>query len=126
MARGIVLVVESDHQTRVTLRRVLEDNGYLVVSAANGNDALELLPGMSTPIVVFLAGQLLTSSGDKFLETFRSRSEFARIPIVQVKHGQEPNLSDIACAIHKPIDGEEVIACVDQALRSKRPNDHSM
>ncbi|MCU1282934.1 MAG: response regulator, partial [bacterium] len=39
----VILIVEDEHDARVLLRAVLEDAGYVVHSAANGRDAVELL-----------------------------------------------------------------------------------
>jgi two-component system, cell cycle sensor histidine kinase and response regulator CckA len=44
-----VLVVEDEEAVRLAIRRVLQDEGYCVLEAQNGVDALQLLNGGNAP-----------------------------------------------------------------------------
>jgi CheY-like chemotaxis protein len=44
-----ILVVDDDSAIRETLRAILEDEGYPVVAARNGREALESLEAMGRP-----------------------------------------------------------------------------
>ena len=53
-ARPTVLVVDDDADTRVTLRVLLEEEGYGVLEAAGGSEALKLLLSSPQRLVVLL------------------------------------------------------------------------
>jgi CheY-like chemotaxis protein len=53
-ARPTVLVVDDDADTRVTLRDLLEEEGYSVLAAAGGSEALKLLLSSPQRLVVLL------------------------------------------------------------------------
>ena len=47
-----ILVVDDDKNTRRLLRAVLEQNGYTVITAANGEDAMDQLAQHAVDLVV--------------------------------------------------------------------------
>jgi CheY-like chemotaxis protein len=49
-----VLVVDDEDAIRTTIAMVLEDEGYTVLEASNGAEALELLRAVDEPLVVLL------------------------------------------------------------------------
>src|SRR5262249_1649760 len=52
--RGTVLVVDDDFDLRQTLREILQDEGYAVDTAANGQEALDRMRRETPPEVVVL------------------------------------------------------------------------
>jgi DNA-binding response OmpR family regulator len=70
-----VLVIEPDHETRVQIRRVLEDAGHFVVSATNGTDALALIEKISPPTHIILNSDLPFLSGEQFLTTVHKQEK---------------------------------------------------
>lgn len=107
-----VLVIESDHNTRVEVRRMLEDAGHFVVSSANGAGALAQLENMSTPSVIFLASSLALMNADQVLAVLKSNPDFAAIPVVQIKGPEEPHLEGVSCTLNKPINQVELLECL--------------
>jgi CheY-like chemotaxis protein len=77
-----LLIVEDDHDTRVALREAFEAEGYCVFSAANGRDALEVLPSLSGPLLVLLDQNMPVMSGDEFLRAKIKKSDIAPIPVI--------------------------------------------
>lgn len=76
----MILLVEDDRSTRTLERFVLEKEGYSVVAAGSGEEALEVLTG-SSPDLVLLDIRLPGIDG---FTTFQRIREFSRVPIVIV------------------------------------------
>jgi two-component system response regulator CpxR len=83
MSAGTVLVVDDDAAIRETVNDVLTDEGYNVVLAENGEEALEQLKRRN-PAVVLLDLMMPVMSGWEVLEALDEREDLAHIPIVVV------------------------------------------
>ena len=114
--RPPVLVVEDDHDVRVTLRGVLEDEGYEVMTAANGKDALALLEHADPkPALILLDLMMPIMDGWQLVETLRAQELFAAIPFIVHSAFVDLGLPDGASAVlRKPIDVDNVVALVNK------------
>jgi CheY-like chemotaxis protein len=77
-----VLVVDDEADIRVSLRDILEEEGYVVVEAANGRQALELLPGLPRPCAIILDIIMPIMSGNELYEAMQADPRLADIPLV--------------------------------------------
>lgn len=81
-SRSTVLLIEDDHEIRVSVRNLLEDEGYRVLTATNGLAALETLRRDETrPCLILLDLMLPVMDGWQFAQALREHKEFAGIPI---------------------------------------------
>src|SRR5450432_3462375 len=85
-----VLVVEDEHELREMMRDALELNGYAVVTAEDGQDALDKLAAIEGLCLVILDLLMPVMNGWDFVERMRQRTELASIPIVV--HSSAPGL----------------------------------
>lgn len=113
--RHVVLVVEDDDSLREALVDALHDEGYAVVTAENGKEALEILRGSKElPCLVLLDLMMPVMNGWTFLSAVRSDPRFStlRVCIVSaVPQGQMP--ADVLCAFQKPVDLSKLLRVVD-------------
>jgi CheY-like chemotaxis protein len=79
-----ILVVEDDPEIRESLRDVLEDRGYQVVTADNGKVGLDKLHQMGKPALILLDLMMPVMSGEEFLKAVRQDDALATIPVVAV------------------------------------------
>jgi two-component system chemotaxis response regulator CheY len=86
--RRRVLVVDDDPAIQETLRDLLEDEGYEVVVAGNGRQALERLEQGLCPDVILLDLMMPVMNGWQFREHLRRRGEALRPPIVIISADQ--------------------------------------
>jgi DNA-binding response OmpR family regulator len=116
-----VLVVEDDEPTRLAMTTILVQEGYLVLNAATGHDALaNLRMPLSSIDVVILDVHLPDVSGIDLCE--RLREMYPKLPVV-VCTG-EANPAEVArlleLGVHryfeKPVSPEEILATVEAAL----------
>ena len=80
-AKGDVLVIEDDEDTRTRVRGLLARNGWTVTEAENGRAALDTLKDR-VPAVILLDLNMPEMDGFTFLRQFRSRKEWAAVPVV--------------------------------------------
>ena len=119
-----ILVIEDDDAVRLTLRDLLELNGYTVVTAANGDDGLiEALHQRPDLIVTDLA--MPGKSGYELLDSFRHDPELRSVPVIVVtakieradmRRGMELGAADF---ITKPFTEAEMIRSVTARLEKK-------
>jgi two-component system sensor histidine kinase ChiS len=121
-ATGTVLVVDDDEAIRETVEDVLREEGYNVLLAENGEQALELL-SLRHPSVVLLDLMMPVMSGWEVLEILDERDDLADIPIVVVsamcarQDGSDPdprsrNPRGARMYLPKPIDLNHLLSVV--------------
>ncbi len=76
-----VLLVEDDEGTRQVLRRTLTREGWAVVEAANGREALERVAA-ERPGLILLDLMMPEMDGFEFLDELRRREEWRDVPVV--------------------------------------------
>ena len=79
-----IMVVDDDADIREGVRDLLESNGYSVVTATNGIDALAELHKGARPAVILLDLMMPGMDGYQFATECRKSSAFGTIPIVAV------------------------------------------
>lgn len=112
-AAHTILVVDDDEQTRKSLHEVLEAEGYGVVTAANGQEALEKLNEGDAPSLILLDLMMPVMDGWQFLALQKSNPPSRRIPIVLLSGmafiQDAPGVADF---ISKPIRADKLLACI--------------
>lgn len=100
-----ILVIEDDHDTRVSLRQQLEAAGYYVFSAADGRQGLELLRRIKPPCLVLLDLVMPLMDGQEFIKAMDADHTLHLIPVVVVTAFPDKAKTVVATAfVHKPLD----------------------
>ena len=81
-AQPTVLVVDDDGELLEVLREVIEEDGYRVVTARNGEDALDRLRGGETPCIILLDVKMPGMGGEEFRRRQLADPSLAGIPVV--------------------------------------------
>jgi CheY-like chemotaxis protein len=114
----VALVVDDSMLIRHTVCRFLEERGFAVESATNGQEALELLKRISPDIVV-TDMQMPKMDGSELITALKSQASTKNIPIVIVagrQSGFENTEKRADFAIFKDIDIEAQLAKALEAL----------
>jgi two-component system, cell cycle response regulator len=117
-----VLIVEDSRTMRAVMRRYLEDTGYVLVEAGDGEEALEVIAA-ERPDVVLLDVQLPRLGGLDVLAALRDDPSLSDPTVVLVTAATEPD--EIAEGLRrgahdylrKPFERAELLARVQAALR---------
>ena len=117
-AQRILLVVDDDAAIRETLAELLRDEGYFVVTAANGQEALDKLhESGAPPCLIILDLMMPVMSGDEFYREKQRDPQLATIPVVVIS--ADGNLSRKAATfggeyLAKPVKLDVVLDTVER------------
>src|SRR5438067_9671769 len=129
-ARTRVLVVEDEPAIRMFLVDALQDEGYEVVAAANGVQALELLAGQQwRPDVIVLDMLMPAMDGMAFAEAYRQSPEpHAPIVVVTAYRAEGRRATDAGAdeVLLKPIELETLLEQVARHARTTIPQPSSL
>src|SRR5437762_3462390 len=104
-----ILVVDDDRQIRESIEDVLRDDGYAVLSAGNGREALDLLPRLERPCAIVLDLIMPVLSGPEFYAAMRADARFADLPVLVTT--SDPSRAPLGLVtLKKPIALERFLA----------------
>ncbi len=115
-----ILVVDDDRNTRRLLEAVLQQNGYRVFTAENGEDALSLMDKEYVDLVVL---DVMMPKLDGYAFTKLLRDTNNNLPILMISARQMPAdkkqgfLVGVDDYMTKPIDEEEMLLRIRALLR---------
>jgi DNA-binding response OmpR family regulator len=117
-----VLLVEDDEDTRFALTRILAREGYLVLTAATGHDAVGVLWDVSEPIdVVLLDVGLPDVSGVDLCARLRELRPATSVVVLtgEAEPADAARLLELGVRryFRKPIEPDELLATVEAAVR---------
>jgi len=119
---GPILIVDDDLDIREVLAETLEEQGFHVVTAPNGLDAIRLIRNMTTPPSIILLDLMMPiMDGYGFLEERQKDPLLSSIPvaIITAGHGVEHSrLANGSRIIPKPIDLPKLLGFL-HAVRSE-------
>jgi len=107
-----VLVVEDEQDLREMLREALELNGYTVVTAEHGQDALAKLSHIEHLCLVILDLLMPVMKGWDFVVKLREQTALAAVPVVvhTSAAGQAP--AGVTRVIQKPLLFDRLLSVV--------------
>jgi CheY-like chemotaxis protein len=106
-----VLVVDDDDAIREVVAEVLRDEGYGVICAANGAQALDALGRGPLPHLILLDLMMPVMSGWELLEHLQQHDDMCRIPVVVVSAMAAPGVSE---HLSKPIELDLLLETVNR------------
>jgi CheY-like chemotaxis protein len=114
-----IMLIEDDESIRDMLNDLLEEEGYQVVSAQHGQQALAYLREQRPlPNLVLLDATMPVMNGWEFLAARSNEPELAAIPVIMLSAaatGAEQRAAQFKVQlVRKPIDIEQLLAIVAQ------------
>ena len=113
-----VLVADDDEAIRQVIAEVLRGEGYEVVCAENGAQALLELHKEHHPDLVLLDLMMPVMSGWEVLEQLQSSEELSRIPVIVMSAMSAPGVYE---HLAKPIDLDRLLDTVGRFAVASRP-----
>ena len=121
MGRGLgvkqtprVLIIDDDPGIRDLISLALSDEGYEVVSATNGQDALALIE-TSPPAVILLDTRMPVMNGQEFIRVYRTRpGPHAPVIVLSAASDADEIARDVSAddVLTKPFDLMDLIDTV--------------
>lgn len=127
ISRNTAMVIDDSLSVRRVTTNLLRSNGWAVIDAKDGIDALEKLAVAATPPDVFLCDmEMPRMDGLELVGRIRSQAEFATTPIIMVtsraaeKHrrlGKEAGADE---HVVKPFNDEQLIGMINRMVTEHR------
>jgi CheY-like chemotaxis protein len=124
MAQKTVLLVEDDLEIRDILQDLLEAEGYDVVPASHGRQALEFLtatPRESLPDLVVLDMMMPLVDGSQVLASMKSDPKLSPIPVVVLSAVARERPAGAAAFLRKPIPLQKLFDTIRGFIESGMP-----
>ncbi|HET9598274.1 MAG TPA: response regulator [Anaeromyxobacteraceae bacterium] len=119
-----VLIAEDDTDIRSALASILRSEGYRVVSACDGREALDLLRGGLRPDVILLDLMMPVMTGAEFRTAQLADPALAHIPVVVLsadgRFREAGRLLGAAEAFAKPFDVAALLSTIERVGRAPR------
>lgn len=118
MRASTILLAEDDEDMRDVVQDLLEANGYDVIPARTGRQALEFLSmdAQSPPDIVILDMMMPIVSGWQVLDTIRRDPELAKVPVVVLTAMSQDKPTGAAAFLRKPFRSEALLETLRNLL----------
>jgi CheY-like chemotaxis protein len=121
---GAVMLVDDDPDLLELMEQLLLDSGYPVMTAADGEQALELLRDGVRPGLMIVDLVMPRMNGARFIDLVRKRDALAAIPLIAVSGNDELIAQAAALEMHvlsKPLDAAKLLAMVALVFGAPAP-----
>ncbi len=107
-----ILLVDDEEDLREMMREALEREGYLVVTAGDGQEALDALPGIEGLCLILLDLLMPGMNGWDFFESFKARPDSDGVPVVVHSSAPSQAPKGVTRALSKPLRLDRLLAVV--------------
>lgn len=107
--KGIVFLAEDEKDLRELTRDLLEPEGFIVLEARSGDEALARMRGISGPAVAIIDLVMPRMDGWKLIETIRSDAKLKRIPIIVVSGQPRLTVQGADLVLRKPVAPSDLL-----------------
>src|SRR4051794_3329927 len=122
-----VLVADDDRDIRESLEDLLEDEGYEVLSAENGKQALKSLQTGGGADAILLDLRMPEMDGWEFRALQKDDERLKSIPVVALSGDRSPQALAISADayLRKPVATAELLATLDRVIREREMKEMS-
>jgi len=113
-----ILVVDDDDSTVELLAQLLELEGYTVLTASNGKEALESA-SRTVPGLIVTDQMMPVMTGAELFRALKSSPRLRQVPVILITSAPPAAARDLHWAelIRKPLDLEALLRSVHRVLR---------
>jgi len=116
--REQILLVEDDRSIRDAVQGILESEGYDVLTAENGQHALDALQTTETPALIILDLRMPVMDGWQFRAAQKNDPALADIPVVAISADGSAKAAaiDAAAYLRKPLSTDALLGTIRKIL----------
>lgn len=113
-----ILIVEDDAAISESLRELLELEGYQVLQAMNGLEALNVLGEVTDVDLLLLDLMMPEMDGQEFLREREKRALIANVPVIVISAASyvNPDPERIYHFLRKPLDVDRLLGLIGQLI----------
>jgi CheY-like chemotaxis protein len=113
-----ILLVDDEYAIVEVLAHLLEEEGYAVLTASNGREALGRAVE-KTPDLVITDQMMPVMSGTELLRALQKHRALRGVPVILITSAAKPRLRELRWAdfLAKPFEFDELLRVVRRALR---------
>lgn len=108
----VVLVVEDEPELRELMQMALEGSGYVVLAAADGEEALAAIRSVERLCLVLLDLLMPKMNGWEFVEWMRAAPKYADVPIIVHSSAIKDVPSGATRVLRKPVELDRLLSVV--------------
>lgn len=110
--RGLVFVIDDEDNFRDSIEELFEDNGFLVLTARSGAEALARMEGISTRAVAIVDLNMPGMGGRELIEHMKRDEAMKHIPVLVVTGQAKPNILGVHRVLKKTVCAHELLEIV--------------
>lgn len=111
-----IMIMDDDVDIRLTLADILEDEGYSVISVADGLEGIAALNSMTHPPGLIILDLMMPNmNGHEFLNVRKENANLANIPVAYFSADTEIHNKSVEAgveSIRKPVNFGELLSVV--------------
>ena len=122
--KKVILVVDDDKSARDLIKRNLEKEGYIVLTASNGDEAIEIA-NQKNPHLITLDIMMPKKSGWETLKSLREYIKFKDTPVIMISMLDDDNTAKGLGAddyLKKPVDRNKLIDAITKQKEKMKNN----
>jgi DNA-binding response OmpR family regulator len=114
-----ILIVDDEYLIADILGYALEDEGYQVMKASNGDKALEMLRVTSVQLVI-TDYMMPALNGEELVRKMREEPTLEKVPVILMSGAQASQICPtlVEAIFDKPFDMDQMIAKVRELLKT--------
>ena len=111
MTQKTLLIVDDETDLRESLRDALAEEGYTILVASNGREALQLLPTLNRPCAVILDIIMPLMSGTEVYLAMQGDPDLADIPVL-ISTSDPSRAPERVPVLKKPVNLDRLLTVV--------------
>jgi len=124
--RGLVVVVDDERDVRSTLEEILESEGYIVLQARDGTEALARMRGVEGPVIALIDLMMPSMNGWELISAMKDDRAMRRIPVVVLTARGREAVEGANLVLEKPPVVPALLAAIRELLNGlDAPSDHA-
>jgi CheY-like chemotaxis protein len=112
-----VLVVDDDPDVRESVAALLEEEGFEVVDAENGRDALHTLEKIPLPCLALVDLRMPVMDGVELIERLRKDARFDSMPVVAFSAATTVEPPAGVMLLRKPVGIDALLGAIKDSCR---------